>query len=67
VEYGAGGLPAHYEALAIRVLGLPASRHLLDAMFDGGRPAVFSGIDSCLTVCNRSLHQGRCCDDAWVL
>jgi hypothetical protein len=37
VEYGAGGLPAHYEALAIRVLGLPASRHLLDAMFDGER------------------------------
>ena len=41
MEYGAGGLPAHYEALAIRVLGLPASRHLLDAMFDGGRPARF--------------------------
>lgn len=39
MEYGAGGLPAHYEALAIRVLGLPASRHLLDAMFDGGRAA----------------------------
>ncbi len=35
MEYGAGGLPAHYEALAIRILGLPASRHLLDAMFDG--------------------------------
>jgi hypothetical protein len=36
VEYGAGGLPAHYEALAIHILGLHASRHLLDAVFDGG-------------------------------
>jgi hypothetical protein len=38
VEYGAGGLPAHYEALCIHILGLPASQHLLDAMFDGRSP-----------------------------
>jgi hypothetical protein len=72
VEYGAGGLPAHYEALAIRVLGLSASRHLLDAMFDGGRPArmIRDQRYSEFAIGQRvllSIHQGCCCIDTWVL
>lgn len=42
VVIGGGGPAAHFEGLASRALGLPASEPLLDAIFDGGQHIVSS-------------------------
>lgn len=43
IQLGAGGPAGHFEGLASRLLGLPASQPLLDAMFDGARVCVKAG------------------------
>lgn len=35
IIYGSGGYAVHYQLMCRRALGLRASEHLLDAMFDG--------------------------------
>lgn len=58
--YGAGGPPAHFEAVAIRILGLPTSEHLLDAVFDGAKLHLICKQALCLSRDARLDCQANC-------